>query len=232
MARAGCVPRCRSRATRWAADAFAGCSKRAACAPSSPAHSCPALQTRTLRCAPRPTACWASQPHCPEPGVGGRHHVPAPPGRRLALPGRVAGPLLAQNCALERARDHARGPGPRSAKPGPGRAPARSRARYPLRLGQPVHRHPLQRLGLETRCAAKYEPARQLLRQRLRRTFWSRSKDELRDGGSFPGLAEAKLKFSHHIACYNAERRRSTLGYQSHNHFETHLQTTSQICPS
>ena len=44
-------------------------------------------------------------------------------------------------------------------------------------------------------------------------SFWSRFKAELFDGGSFPGLAEAKLKISHHVACYNAERRHSALGY-------------------
>ncbi|RSK38453.1 transposase [Hymenobacter perfusus] len=34
-------------------------------------------------------------PHRPQPGLGGRHHVLAPPRRRLALPSRVARPLLA-----------------------------------------------------------------------------------------------------------------------------------------
>ena len=63
-------------------------------------------------------------------------------------------------------------------------------------------------------------------------SFWSRFKAELLDGGSFPGLTEAKLEISHHIAYYNAERRHSALGYQSPNHFETHFQTTSQLCPA
>ncbi len=54
-------------------------------------------------------------------------------------------------------------------------------------------------------------------------SFWSRFKAELFDGGSFPSLAEAKLGISHHIACYNAERRRSSLGYLAPNHFETHF---------
>ncbi|MCC3155584.1 IS3 family transposase [Hymenobacter sp. BT770] len=63
-------------------------------------------------------------------------------------------------------------------------------------------------------------------------SFWSRFKAELLDGGRFPGLAEAKLEISHHIAYYNAERRHSALGYHSPNHFETQLQTTSQFCPS
>lgn len=40
-------------------------------------------------------------------------------------------------------------------------------------------------------------------------SFWSRFKAELLDGGSFPGLAEARLEISHHIAYYNAERRHS-----------------------
>jgi transposase InsO family protein len=63
-------------------------------------------------------------------------------------------------------------------------------------------------------------------------SFWSRFKAELLDGGSFPGLAEAKLEISHHIAYYNAERRHSALGYLAPNHFETHIQTTSQLCPA
>ncbi len=33
-------------------------------------------------------------------------------------------------------------------------------------------------------------------------SFWSHFKAELLDGGSFPGLAEAKLEISHHIAYY------------------------------
>lgn len=57
--------------------------------------------------------------------------------------------------------------------------------------------------------------------------FWSRFKAELPDGDSFPGLAEAQLEISHHIAYYNAEPRHSALGYCSPNHFETQLQTTS-----
>ena len=63
-------------------------------------------------------------------------------------------------------------------------------------------------------------------------SFWSRFKAELLDGGSFPGLTEARLEISHHISYYNAERRHSALGYQAPNHFETHLQTTSQKCPA
>ena len=63
-------------------------------------------------------------------------------------------------------------------------------------------------------------------------SFWSRFKAELLDGGHFTGLAEAKLEISHYIAYYNAERRHSTLGYHSPSHFETHLQTTSQLCPA
>jgi putative transposase len=61
-------------------------------------------------------------------------------------------------------------------------------------------------------------------------SFWSRLKTELLDGGSFRSLAEARLEISHYIAYYNAERRHSALGYLAPNHFETHLQTTSQLC--
>ena len=53
-------------------------------------------------------------------------------------------------------------------------------------------------------------------------SFWSRFKTGLLDGGSFPGLAEAR----------SAERRHSALGYHSPNRFETFLQTTSQFCPA
>ncbi|HEX8658753.1 MAG TPA: integrase core domain-containing protein [Hymenobacter sp.] len=63
-------------------------------------------------------------------------------------------------------------------------------------------------------------------------SFWSRFKAELLDGGSFPDLTEAKFEISHHIAYYNVERRHSALGYLAPNHFETHLKTTSQLCPA
>jgi len=54
----------------------------------------------------------------------------------------------------------------------------------------------------------------------------------LLDGGTFPGLAEARLEISHYIAYYNAERRHSALGYSTPNHFETQLKTMSQLCPA
>jgi putative transposase len=63
-------------------------------------------------------------------------------------------------------------------------------------------------------------------------SFWSRFKAELLDGGYFSSLAKTRLGISHHIAYYNAERRHSALGYQSPNHFESQLQTTSQLCPA
>ena len=63
-------------------------------------------------------------------------------------------------------------------------------------------------------------------------SFWSRFKAELLDGGSFPGLTEAKLEISHHIAYYNAERRHSALGYFAPNHIETQLKNTCQLCPA
>lgn len=63
-------------------------------------------------------------------------------------------------------------------------------------------------------------------------SFWSRFKAELLDGGRFPGLAEVKLEISHHIVYCNVERRHSSRGYQSPNHFETQFKTTSQLCPA
>ena len=46
------------------------------------------------------------------------------------------------------------------------------------------------------------------------KSFWSRLKTELLDGGSFPGLVEARLEVNHYIAYYNAERRHSALAYK------------------
>jgi putative transposase len=58
------------------------------------------------------------------------------------------------------------------------------------------------------------------------KSFWSRFKTELLDGGSLRNLAEARLEISHYLAYYNAERRHSALCYLAPNHF----QTTSQFC--
>jgi putative transposase len=63
-------------------------------------------------------------------------------------------------------------------------------------------------------------------------SFWSRLKTELLAGGSFRNLTEARLEISHYLAYYNAERRHSALGYLAPNHFETHFQTASQLCPA
>jgi putative transposase len=62
--------------------------------------------------------------------------------------------------------------------------------------------------------------------------FWSRLKTELLAGGSFANLDEARLKISHYLACYNAERRHYALCYLATNHFETQFQTASQLCVS
>ena len=61
-------------------------------------------------------------------------------------------------------------------------------------------------------------------------SFWSRLKTELLAGGQFANLTEARLEISRYIAYHNAERRHSALGYLAPNQFETHLQTTSQLC--
>ena len=47
-----------------------------------------------------------------------------------------------------------------------------------------------------------------------------------------PRTDETKLEISHHIACYNAERYYSALGYLAPNYFEAQLQITSQLCPA
>jgi lysophospholipase L1-like esterase len=58
-----------------------------------------------------------------------------------------------------------------------------------------------------SRCQRPSPPGKWPCAKRLRITA------ELLDGGSFPGLAEAQLEISHHIAYHNAERRHSALGY-------------------
>jgi transposase InsO family protein len=63
-------------------------------------------------------------------------------------------------------------------------------------------------------------------------SFWSRLKTELLDGGSFPGLEEARLELAHYIAYYNDQRRHSALAYRSPNHFEIYLKTTPEKCPA
>ena len=67
--------------------------------------------------------------------VGDITYLPAPAGRRVAVPGRVAGPLLAQSRRLGRARHHARRPRERGAPPGPGRASPPGGTRRALRPG-------------------------------------------------------------------------------------------------
>jgi transposase InsO family protein len=61
-------------------------------------------------------------------------------------------------------------------------------------------------------------------------SFWSRLKTELLAGSSFRHLSEARLEISYYLVYYNAERRHSALGYLAPNHFESHFQTTSQLC--
>jgi putative transposase len=56
------------------------------------------------------------------------------------------------------------------------------------------------------------------------------AQNELLAGSSFRNLSEASLEISHYLAYYSAERRHSALGYLAPNHFETHFQTTSQLC--
>jgi hypothetical protein len=64
-----------------------------------------------------------------------------------------------------RSRD-TRGVGQRGPAPSHGGAPAPAQARGALRPRQPVHGHPLQRPGRQTRGTSKHEPVWQLLRQR------------------------------------------------------------------
>ena len=61
-------------------------------------------------------------------------------------------------------------------------------------------------------------------------SFWNRLKTELLDGGRFRNVSEARLEISHYLAYYNAERRHYAPGHLAPNHFETHFQTTSQLC--
>jgi hypothetical protein len=109
--------------------------------PWSVPASCTGSASRPGRARRAQPAARPVGPHRPQPGVGRRHHVPAPPGRWLALPGRVAQPLLAQNRRLGRTRHNALSPGQRGAPPGLGRAAPPSWVRGPLRPGKPVHGH-------------------------------------------------------------------------------------------
>ncbi|MCB2380419.1 IS3 family transposase [Hymenobacter sp. BT635] len=59
------------------------------------------FQPSRVRC-PQPLA-RPSGPDRPQPGVGGPRHMLAPARRRLAVPGRLARPQLAQNRGLGRA---------------------------------------------------------------------------------------------------------------------------------
>jgi putative transposase len=45
-------------------------------------------------------------------------------------------------------------------------------------------------------------------------------------------LSESRLEISYYLAYYNAKRRHSSLGCLAPNHFETYLQTASQLCPT
>lgn len=58
--------------------------------------------------------------------------------------------------------------------------------------------------------------------------FWRHRKAELRAGESFPGLAEARLEISPHIASYNAKRHRSVPAYHSPHYFKN----TPHLCPA
>jgi len=62
--------------------------------------------------------------------------------------------------------------------------------------------------------------------------FCSRLKTELLDVCNFPELDEVKPEIGHHIFYYNAEQRHASFGYLASSHFETHLQTASQLYPA
>ena len=61
-------------------------------------------------------------------------------------------------------------------------------------------------------------------------SFWSCLETELRNGGNFRNLSEARLEISHYFAYYGAERRHSALGYLAPTHFKTYFQPASQLC--
>jgi hypothetical protein len=99
MAPAACGPSCRPKATRWGTTRC-----EAGCGPADNMRPAPAYHAgRPGRRRGREPAAGPAHAHEAQPGLGGRHHLPAPPGRRVALPGCVAGPLLTQNRGLGRA---------------------------------------------------------------------------------------------------------------------------------
>jgi hypothetical protein len=232
-ARAGCGPRCRPRVMRSAAGVSAACSKCTACAPNSPARLCRAPPILTRLFGPPPTAYWASQPPPPSTGSGWAT-APICRGRAAAgciwpsgwTAGRVkswagtcafAMPEALVSEALRRALVVRRPPAGLVVHSDQG-------SQYTAtRFKELVAKHGAkQSMSRRGNC---YDNAHA-------ESFWRRFKAELLDGGSFPGLAEARLEISYHIAYYNAERRHSALGHHSPNHFESQLQTTSQLCPA
>ena len=127
---------------------------------------------------------------------------------------------------------HARRPGQRGPAPGPGHTPALQ--------GFIVHAdHGRQYTATRFKDLIAQHGARQGMSRRGNcsdkahaESFWRRGKAELLDGGRFPRLEEAKLEISHHMACYNAERRHSALDYRAPNLFQTQFKTTSQLWPA
>ncbi len=124
----------------------------------------------------------------------------------------------------------ARSPGERGPAPGPGRAPAGLIVRFDrgsryaaTRFLDLLARHrALAGMSRRGGCHdnAPAEP------------FWHRLQTKLLDGGSCPGLEEARREISCLVAHYSAERRRSAPAYHSPNRFETQVQPTSRRCPA
>ena len=109
--------------------------------PATPLH----LRGRSRRHSRRKPLDETSRAHRPRPGVGGRHHVPAPVGRILALFSHLARRLLPARggLALGRAAAHqtlAAGPGV-----SPDAEPTRAGPDYLRRSGRPKHQRRLPR---------------------------------------------------------------------------------------
>ena len=181
-----------------------------------------ALPTAALVCAahhrfrPRPARgaqplVGSAAPHCPQPGLGGRHHVIAHQGGgwlylaswQDACSRKVVGWDVRETMPEDLVSE-----GLRRALAVRRRAAGLDRA---LGSRQPVHGHALWRLAGHAWLATKHEPPGQLLRQRPGRVLLEPAHDRNARRRQLSWLGSPRLELSYCINYYNAERRHSAL---------------------
>jgi len=99
MVPAACERNCTRKAIGWAAGASGGHWPLLAYGPRR-ARLCCVPPTPTERARRAEPIAGPARTYVAQPSVGGRHHLLAPAGWRLAVSGHLARPLLAQNCGL------------------------------------------------------------------------------------------------------------------------------------